>query len=83
MALSTSPNTSICNLIYNPIYRLKPEELRMPPELPEKTDYTRWRLLNEDGRHTWHYLEDDESSRKWPQTLADKYYLGLPLVCIT
>lgn len=83
MALSTSPNTSICNLIYNLIYRLKPEELRMPPELPEKTDYTRWRLLNEDGRHTWHYLEDDESSRKWPQTLADKYYLGLPLVCIT
>ncbi|KAE8315582.1 terpenoid cyclases/protein prenyltransferase alpha-alpha toroid [Aspergillus transmontanensis] len=51
----------------------------MPPALPEKTDYTRWRLLNEDGRHTWHYLEDDESARKWPQTLADKYYLGLPL----
>lgn len=49
----------------------------------EKTDYTRWRLLDEDGRHTWHYLDDDEVARKWPQTLADKYYLGLPLVLPT
>jgi len=46
----------------------------------DKTDYTRWRMLNEDGKHTWHYLDDDETVRKWPQTLADKYYLGIPLV---
>jgi lanosterol synthase len=43
-------------------------------------DRTRWRLKNDNGRHTWHYLEDDEAARNWPQTLADKYYLGLPLV---
>lgn len=46
----------------------------------QKTDYTRWRMLDEDGKHTWHYL-DDEAVAKWPQTPADKYYLGLPLVC--
>lgn len=46
----------------------------------QKTDYTRWRMLDEDGKHTWHYLDDDEVVAKWPQTLADKYYLGLPLV---
>ncbi|OQE82027.1 hypothetical protein PENNAL_c0038G02910 [Penicillium nalgiovense] len=45
----------------------------------QKTDYTRWRMLDEDGKHTWHYLDDDEAVAKWPQTLADKYYLGLPL----
>jgi lanosterol synthase len=46
----------------------------------DKTDYSRWRMLDEDGKHTWHYLDDDGVARKWPQTLADKYYLGLPLV---
>jgi hypothetical protein len=46
----------------------------------DKTDYSRWRMLDEDGKHTWHYLDDEEAARKWPQTLADKYYLGLPLV---
>ncbi|GME60715.1 putative oxidosqualene:lanosterol cyclase [Neofusicoccum parvum] len=44
----------------------------------EKTDYTRWRLLDENGRQTWHYLESDEEAAKWPQTTADKYFLGLP-----
>ncbi|KAL1959008.1 hypothetical protein VTO42DRAFT_3249 [Malbranchea cinnamomea] len=48
-------------------------------ELPDRTDYSRWRLLNEAGRHTWHYLEDDEAAERWPQSLADKYFLGLPL----
>lgn len=46
----------------------------------EKTDYSRWRLLNDDGRHTWHYLETDEEIEKWPQSIADKYHLGLPTV---
>ncbi|KAM0559910.1 hypothetical protein ACHAPJ_003860 [Fusarium lateritium] len=43
------------------------------------TDYTRWRLRDDDSRHTWHYLQDDESSQEWPQSYADKYYLDLPL----
>ncbi|RDW84763.1 terpene cyclase family member protein [Coleophoma cylindrospora] len=47
------------------------------PKLQERTDYTRWRLLDERGRQTWHYLTDDEAV-KWPQTIADKYHLGLP-----
>ena len=50
------------------------------PELQEKTDYTRWRLLDEAGRQTWHYLEDDEAAKDWPQSVADKHFLGLPLV---
>ncbi|KAE8416353.1 terpenoid cyclases/protein prenyltransferase alpha-alpha toroid [Aspergillus pseudocaelatus] len=43
-----------------------------------KTDYSRWRLLDDDGRQTWHYLESDEENAKWPQSVADKYFLGLP-----
>jgi lanosterol synthase len=46
----------------------------------EKTDYSRWRLLDDDGRQTWHYLESDEENEKWPQSFADKYFLGLPTV---
>lgn len=44
------------------------------------TDHSRWRLKNERGCQTWHYLESDEDAKKWPQTLADKYFLGLDLV---
>ncbi|RYP63791.1 hypothetical protein DL771_009124 [Monosporascus sp. 5C6A] len=47
------------------------------PRLEDKTDRTRWRMLDEKGRHTWHYLEEDEAAEKWPQSIADKYYLGL------
>lgn len=50
------------------------------PKLSERTDYSRWRLLNEAGRQTWHYLKDDEEVKEWPQSTADKYFLGLPLV---
>jgi hypothetical protein len=46
----------------------------------KKTDYRRWRLLDERGRQTWHYLRTDEETEKWPQSVADKYYLGLPTV---
>ena len=46
----------------------------------EKTDYSRWRLLDDDGRQTWHYLETDEEIAKWPQSTADKYHLGLQTV---
>ena len=45
-----------------------------------KTDYSRWRLLDDRGRQTWHYLENDEENEKWPQTVTDKYFLGLPTV---
>ncbi|KAI9887388.1 MAG: Lanosterol synthase (Oxidosqualene--lanosterol cyclase) [Watsoniomyces obsoletus] len=42
-----------------------------------KTDYSRWRLLGDRGRQTWHYLETDEEVEKWPQTIFDRYMLGL------
>ncbi|CAG8972768.1 hypothetical protein HYALB_00006860 [Hymenoscyphus albidus] len=51
--------------------------LHKMPELQERTDFSRWRLLDEAGRQTWHYL-DDEEIKKWPQSTADKYFLGLP-----
>lgn len=51
------------------------------PKLSKRTDYTRWRLLDEAGRQTWHYLEDDEDAKEWPQSTADKYFLNLPIVC--
>jgi hypothetical protein len=45
-----------------------------------KTDPTKWRMLNIDGKQTWEYLEDASKAAKWPQTMADKWYLGLPTV---
>ncbi|KAH8805767.1 oxidosqualene:lanosterol cyclase-like protein [Xylogone sp. PMI_703] len=48
------------------------------PKLGEKTDYARWRMLDERGRQTWHYLTDDDDAEEWPQSTADKYFLGLP-----
>jgi hypothetical protein len=48
----------------------------------KKTDYTRWRLKDVAGRQTWHYLTTDEEVKEWPQTLADKWHLGMPLVCL-
>lgn len=44
------------------------------------TDLRRWRLLDERGRQTWHYLTTDKEIEAWPQTVADKHHLGLPLV---
>jgi hypothetical protein len=46
----------------------------------QKTDATRWRLRDVDGQQTWHYLSE-EQAKEWPQTTADKYFLGLPTVC--
>lgn len=48
------------------------------PEM--KIDKTRWRMKDDRGRHTWHYLKTDEEARAWPQSVADKYYLGLDVV---
>lgn len=52
------------------------------PRIEERTDFSRWRMRDDESRHTWHYLEDDEAAKEWPQTVADKYFLGLPLVSI-
>jgi lanosterol synthase len=46
----------------------------------QTTDRSRWRLLNESGRHTWHYLKSDKEIKEWPQTIADKYHTGQPTV---
>ena len=46
-----------------------------------RTDLNRWRLLDEDGRQTWHYLESKDEIKEWPQSIADRHHLGLPLVC--
>ncbi|KAK6517020.1 Lanosterol synthase (Oxidosqualene--lanosterol cyclase) [Arthrobotrys conoides] len=40
------------------------------------TDYSRWRLKDDHGRQTWHYLSEAEA-KKWKQSTADKYFLGL------
>lgn len=50
------------------------------PRIEDRTDYSRWRMRDDESRHTWHYLESDEAMKAWPQTVADKYFLGLPLV---
>lgn len=47
----------------------------------QKTDYSRWRLRDDRGKQTWHYLQTDEQNESWPQSAADKYFLGLPTVC--
>lgn len=47
----------------------------------ESLDRSRWRLRAEGGRHTWHYLKIEKEVEEWPQTVADKYHLGLPTVC--
>lgn len=46
----------------------------------ETTNRSRWRLLADSGRHTWHYLRTDSENEEWPQSTADKYFLGLPTV---
>jgi lanosterol synthase len=58
------------------------DEAAKKPKLSERTDYSRWRLQDDGGRQTWHYLEDEELVKDWPQTFADKYFLGLPTVRI-
>lgn len=45
------------------------------------TDRTKWRLHNDRGCHIWRYLDSEEEARKWPQSTADKWYMGLDTVC--
>ncbi|EKD19457.1 uncharacterized protein L3040_002666 [Drepanopeziza brunnea f. sp. 'multigermtubi'] len=49
------------------------------PKISESTDKSRWRMLDEGGRQTWHYLQDDGEAENWPQSDADRWYLGLPM----
>nr|AAL56020.1 oxidosqualene:lanosterol cyclase [Cephalosporium caerulens] len=49
------------------------------PKIEKGTDPTRWRMRDDESRHTWHYLPSEEAAKAWPQTCADKYYLNLPL----
>lgn len=49
-------------------------------KVAEPVDKTRWRMKADGGRHTWHYLEDDQAAKDWPQSYAEKWYLDLPLV---
>jgi lanosterol synthase len=46
----------------------------------ETTDYSRWRLKDDRGCQTWHYLKTDEEVKAWPQSKADKYFLGMSTV---
>jgi lanosterol synthase len=48
----------------------------------ERTDYTKWRLKDDRGCHTWHYLKTEEEIKAWPQSTADKYFLGLDTVSL-
>lgn len=47
-----------------------------------RTDRTRWRLLDEQGRQTWVYLRSKKEAEEWPQSIADKHHLGMPIVCV-
>lgn len=49
-------------------------------KIAEPVDRTRWRMKADGGRHTWHYLADDQAVEKWPQSHAEKWYLGMDLV---
>ena len=64
---------------------MKWSELDIPDSGDEPfTDYSRWRLDAKDaGRHIWNYLESDEECARRPQTVLDKYMLGLPVVSHT
>ncbi|KAH8671423.1 terpenoid cyclases/protein prenyltransferase alpha-alpha toroid [Xylariales sp. PMI_506] len=48
------------------------------PVSESRTDLSRWRLHSDEGRQTWHYLEDEEAAKRLPQSYAEKWYLGMP-----
>ncbi|KAH8832610.1 terpenoid cyclases/protein prenyltransferase alpha-alpha toroid [Flagelloscypha sp. PMI_526] len=48
------------------------------------TDFRRWRLLvNDGGRHTWHFLKTDNENEEWQQNTVDKYWAGLDIFSLT
>ncbi len=46
----------------------------------KKTDRMRWRLKDDRGCQTWHYLKTDEEIKAWPQSVADRWFLGMDTV---
>src|SRR5277367_5241697 len=48
-------------------------------ETVERTDYSRWRLQVKHGRQTWTYI-DPSQVPTWPQSIPEKYHLGLETV---
>jgi hypothetical protein len=52
---------------------------RTEDELPT-TDPERWRLELDHGAHSWRYLSERDLKRAAPQSTAEKYFLGLPIV---
>ena len=68
-----------------PLYPAMWTALDIPDTAQETfTDYKRWRLLvNDGGRHTWHYLRTDEEVENWPQNEVDRFWLGLKTVRIS
>jgi len=50
-------------------------------EEQDTTNLKNWRLHDDHGCQTWHYLQSDEDVKSWPQSAADRYHLGLPMVC--
>jgi lanosterol synthase len=58
----------------------KPIGVKSSANGDEKTDYTRWRLRDERGCQTWHYLQSEEEVKEWPQSAADRYFLGMETV---
>lgn len=47
---------------------------------PQFTDFKNWRLKVDEGAQIWHYLDSEEERKAWPQSLCEKYHLGLPIV---
>jgi lanosterol synthase len=41
------------------------------------TELKNWRLRVENGRQTWHYIENELEQKNWPQTFVDKYWLNI------
>lgn len=62
---------------------VRSEEERVANLWRGTTDHTRWRLKDDDSRHTWHYLLDEKACKDWPQSYPEKFHLDLPLVSLT
>lgn len=80
MTITTGRDTKTAKSRKRPAEGLENIPYPKQPRVEGKTDRSRWRLKDDESRHTWHYLKDDEAAKEWPQSYADKYYMNLPLV---
>ncbi|PHZ13235.1 lanosterol synthase [Rhizopus microsporus ATCC 52813] len=46
---------------------------------PQFTDLTHWRLNVDEGSQIWQYLETEQERQARPQSICEKYHLGLPI----